>query len=97
MSLLLLEEPSLIITRCNGSSLTLPGNISTPPPPPSENDLLTPTLKEDVYTTGRGGSGNMAKNVGKEGARRAQDVIAWVSLLVPMRCKQITCLRCGDL
>jgi hypothetical protein len=38
--------------------------------------LETPTLKEDIYTTGRGGSGNMVANTGKAGARRAQDVVA---------------------
>jgi len=36
--------------------------------------LDTPTLKGDVYTTGRGGSGNMARNSDPEAARRAQDV-----------------------
>lgn len=40
--------------------------------------LETPTLKGEVYTTGRGGSGNMAKNIDPEAARRAQDVIAYV-------------------
>jgi len=39
-------------------------------------DLETPTLKGERYTTGRGGSGNMAKNDDPEAARRAQDVIA---------------------
>jgi hypothetical protein len=38
--------------------------------------LETPTLKTDVFTTGRGGSGNMAKNSDPETARRAQDVVA---------------------
>lgn len=55
------------------------GNISAAPPPPvSPTDLETPTLKEEVYTTGRGGSGNMVANTGKAGARRAQDVVAYV-------------------
>jgi len=39
-------------------------------------DLSTPTLKSDVYTTGRGGSGNMAHNSDPRVARRAQDVEA---------------------
>ncbi|KFX99492.1 hypothetical protein O988_03833 [Pseudogymnoascus sp. VKM F-3808] len=53
------------------------GNISAEPPRPvSPTDLETPTLKEDIYTTGRGGSGNMVANTGKAGARRAQDVVA---------------------
>lgn len=52
------------------------GNISAAPPRPvSPTDLETPTLKEEVYTTGRGGSGNMVANTGKAGARRAQDVV----------------------
>lgn len=38
--------------------------------------LETPTLKGERYTTGRGGSGNMAKNDDPEAARRAQDVVA---------------------
>ncbi|KAH8815462.1 hypothetical protein F5884DRAFT_871777 [Xylogone sp. PMI_703] len=38
------------------------------------SDLETPTLKTEVYTTGRGGSGNMAKNTDPDSARRAQDV-----------------------
>ncbi|KFY93998.1 hypothetical protein V498_04100 [Pseudogymnoascus sp. VKM F-4517 (FW-2822)] len=53
------------------------GNVSAAPPPPvAPSDLETPTLKEEVYTTGRGGSGNMVANTGKAGARRAQDVVA---------------------
>jgi len=36
--------------------------------------LETPTLKGEVYTTGRGGSGNMARNDDAAAARRAQDV-----------------------
>ena len=41
-------------------------------------DFVTPTIKQDVYTTGRGGSGNMAKNDKErpEIARVAQDVEA---------------------
>ena len=41
-------------------------------------DLETPTLKTDIYTTGRGGSGNMARNNDPAEARRAQDVTAYV-------------------
>ncbi|KAL8928227.1 MAG: hypothetical protein Q9208_001937 [Pyrenodesmia sp. 3 TL-2023] len=39
-------------------------------------NLVTPTIKTSIYTTGRGGSGNMKKNDPKhpELARRAQDV-----------------------
>lgn len=39
-------------------------------------DLATPTLKSDLYTTGRGGQGNMAKNDYGSEARAAQDVEA---------------------
>ncbi|KAF2684770.1 hypothetical protein K458DRAFT_417636 [Lentithecium fluviatile CBS 122367] len=41
-------------------------------------DLVTPTLKSDHYTTGRGGSGNMARNDPNhpELARASQDVEA---------------------
>ncbi|KAF2842870.1 hypothetical protein M501DRAFT_993639 [Patellaria atrata CBS 101060] len=41
-------------------------------------DLVTPTIKSDIYTTGRGGSGNMSKNdpAHPELARAAQDVDA---------------------
>ncbi|KAI9814772.1 MAG: hypothetical protein M1827_003038 [Pycnora praestabilis] len=42
----------------------------------TEPDLVTPTIKTDVYTTGRGGTGNMAKNdpLNPELARESQDV-----------------------
>ncbi|KAI9832408.1 MAG: hypothetical protein M1819_004397 [Sarea resinae] len=45
-------------------------------------DLSTPTIKSDMYTTGRGGSGNMAKNDPENPriARESQDVEG-----VPMR------------
>jgi hypothetical protein len=39
-------------------------------------DFVTPTLKSDTYTTGRGGTGNMAKNENPDVARLAQDVAA---------------------
>lgn len=44
----------------------------------SEEDLRVPTLKSAVYTTGRGGTGNMAINDPShpENARIAQDVEA---------------------
>jgi len=41
---------------------------------PSFRPQTTPTLKSDIYTTGRGGTGNMAKNQHAEEARRAQDL-----------------------
>jgi len=51
------------------------GNIGSPPADAIPPTLDTPTLKGEVYTTGRGGSGNMAKNNDPEAARRAQDVV----------------------
>jgi len=53
------------------------GNVTTKSEKiPSANVETTPTLKSKMYTTGRGGSGNMAKNdlEHPEEARRAQDV-----------------------
>jgi len=38
--------------------------------------LETPHLKSEMYTTGRGGTGNMARNTDAKEARRAQDVEA---------------------
>jgi len=52
------------------------GNIGSAPGDHVPPTLETPTLKSEVYTTGRGGSGNMAKNNDPEAARRAQDVVA---------------------
>ncbi|KAK2628368.1 hypothetical protein QTJ16_003014 [Diplocarpon rosae] len=49
------------------------GNFNASAPDPIS--LETPTLKSEHYTTGRGGSGNMAKNESAEEARRAQDVV----------------------
>ncbi|KAL8965106.1 MAG: hypothetical protein Q9183_004025, partial [Haloplaca sp. 2 TL-2023] len=42
----------------------------------AKNPLVTPTIKTNTYTTGRGGTGNMKKNDPKhpEVARRSQDV-----------------------
>ncbi|KXT11934.1 hypothetical protein AC579_8572 [Pseudocercospora musae] len=55
------------------------GNINSKPPAKLEaDDLKTPTIKSNLYTTGRGGSGNMAKNNPANAAetRAAQDVEA---------------------
>jgi len=52
------------------------GNIATGTGNISPVSLETPTLKTEVFTTGRGGSGNMAKNSDPETTRRAQDVVA---------------------
>jgi hypothetical protein len=57
----------------------LPGNLAKDDPTanyPKPEDLTTPTLKSKAYTTGRGGTGNMAQNDPQrpEVARAAQDV-----------------------
>ncbi|KAJ5194295.1 hypothetical protein N7472_006761 [Penicillium cf. griseofulvum] len=48
------------------------GGAARPPP----KDFITPTIKQEVYTTGRGGSGNMVHNDPErpEIARESQDV-----------------------
>lgn len=51
------------------------GNIGRSSHELTVESLDTPTIKSDIYTTGRGGSGNMAKFDAFE-ARRAQDVVA---------------------
>ncbi|KAI5821096.1 hypothetical protein BZA77DRAFT_298701 [Pyronema omphalodes] len=45
-------------------------------PQETESEIRIPTLKAPIYTTGRGGSGNMAQNDPKnpQTARKAQDV-----------------------
>jgi len=44
--------------------------------PTTPKDLITPTIKQDIYTTGRGGTGNMMQNDPEhpEIARESQDV-----------------------
>lgn len=37
-------------------------------------DLETPTIKQNHYTTGRGGQGNIVSNDNPDNARKAQDV-----------------------
>ncbi|KAJ5493451.1 hypothetical protein N7539_002197 [Penicillium diatomitis] len=52
------------------------GNIAPPQRSTTPKDLVTPTIKQEVYTTGRGGSGNMVQNDPQhpELARESQDV-----------------------
>ncbi|KAL8724704.1 MAG: hypothetical protein Q9166_007792 [cf. Caloplaca sp. 2 TL-2023] len=52
------------------------GNIGPTVNNATKTSLTTPTIKSNVYTTGRGGSGNMKKNDPKhpEVARKSQDV-----------------------
>ncbi|KAL9576548.1 MAG: hypothetical protein Q9212_007007 [Teloschistes hypoglaucus] len=59
----------------NTKSKNPSGNIG-PTTNDAKNNLVTPTIKQSVYTTGRGGSGNMKKNDPKhpEVARKSQDV-----------------------
>jgi hypothetical protein len=66
----------LLLTRLTFTE----GNIGTTPSDFDAPSLDTPTLKGEMYTTGRGGSGNMAKNVDPEATRRAQDVVGYVTL-----------------
>ncbi|KAI9038330.1 DUF3602 domain-containing protein [Aspergillus affinis] len=52
------------------------GNIYSAETRTSPKDLVTPTIKQEVFTTGRGGSGNMVVNDPQhpEIAREMQDV-----------------------
>lgn len=54
------------------------GNIkdATKSPQLQPSDLETPTLKKPIVTTGRGGTGNMAKNTDPVETRLRQDVNA---------------------
>lgn len=76
--------PSSLVEKANRSSTDIKGptshgrggagNMGTSVTDFDSPSLETPTLKGEVYTTGRGGSGNMAKNTDPDAARRAQDV-----------------------
>jgi hypothetical protein len=50
------------------------GNIADSEESAPPETLGTPILKSQIYTTGRGGSGNMTKNDDPEQARIAQDL-----------------------
>jgi hypothetical protein len=76
MAEVVLVSPPSSQPRPSPDPNTPPGNIATGKSNVSPVSLETPTLKTDVFTTGRGGSGNMAKNSDPETARRAQDVVA---------------------
>ncbi|KAG8623731.1 hypothetical protein KVT40_008707 [Elsinoe batatas] len=52
------------------------GNVAPASPSLEPVDLSTPTIKQNHYTTGRGGSGNIVSNDSAENARKAQDVEA---------------------
>ncbi|KAJ5874399.1 uncharacterized protein N7529_002829 [Penicillium soppii] len=62
------------------------GNITRQHSALTPKDLVTPTIKQEVYTTGRGGSGNMVVNKPDqpELARESQDVES-----PPLRAQQI--------
>lgn len=49
---------------------------ATESPQLTPSDLETPTLKKPIVTTGRGGTGNMAKNTDPVETRLRQDVNA---------------------
>ncbi|KAL8918640.1 MAG: hypothetical protein Q9172_005333, partial [Xanthocarpia lactea] len=53
------------------------GNIGPTVNDATKSTLTTPTIKSSVYTTGRGGSGNMKRNDPRhpELARKSQDVV----------------------
>ncbi len=74
------NEPCSFITKANNcSDIPVPaGNIYSSQARTTPQDLVTPTIKQDVYTTGRGGSGNMVHNDPEhpELARESQDVEA---------------------
>jgi hypothetical protein len=67
--------PPPIYTSISSLTLTFQGNFSHYVSNLDPVTLETPILKGDVFTTGRGGSGNMAKNTDPEATRLAQDVI----------------------
>jgi hypothetical protein len=69
LALALFEKRSL-------TTLFRAGNIYTRESQTTPKDLVTPTIKQDVFTTGRGGSGNMMVNDRErpELARGSQDV-----------------------
>ncbi|KAL8673759.1 MAG: hypothetical protein Q9168_001820 [Polycauliona sp. 1 TL-2023] len=72
-------SPMLLSTSSPPISLFLmhkAGNIGPTVNDASQSGLTTPTIKTSIYTTGRGGSGNMKQNDPRhpEIARRAQDV-----------------------
>ena len=67
----------IFVLCCPNDILTsITGNMGPATVDVNPDDLETPTIKSEVYTTGRGGSGNMAKNTDPWEARRAQDVAA---------------------
>ncbi|MCJ1366663.1 hypothetical protein MMC16_005793 [Acarospora aff. strigata] len=72
-SLLPLPPPSYNLKPTNPNP---PGNIGRQPTESPAPDLVTPTIKSLTYTTGRGGTGNMAKNdpTNPAIARERQDV-----------------------
>ena len=60
--------PNAILTLVGGNVTTKDAKS------PAVKPQTTPTLKTSHYTTGRGGTGNMARLDTPEEARRAQDV-----------------------
>jgi len=74
VSLLWLTSPRV---HCYIANSKIPGNIRTGTVAATP-DLTTPSIKSDVYTTGRGGQGNMSKNdpANPDRARASQDVKA---------------------
>jgi len=74
------------------------GNIvdSSKAPQIQPKDLETPTLKSEMVTTGRGGTGNMAANLDAEEKRRLQDVEPCVSPTSRFPVPVHSALPCSD-
>ncbi|KJZ71211.1 hypothetical protein HIM_09417 [Hirsutella minnesotensis 3608] len=68
------STPSQVSSHGRGGAGNMSGARQSPKLKPS--DLETPTLKKPVVTTGRGGTGNMAKNDDPYETRLLQDVEA---------------------
>lgn len=81
-----MRNPYLTTPIHSNPKSNLTGNISRQQSTPSPKDFVTPTIKQEVYTTGRGGSGNMVHNDPDrpEIARESQDVES-----PPLRAQQI--------
>ncbi|CAL8579785.1 hypothetical protein XPA_005516 [Xanthoria parietina] len=69
----LLPQPTPKASHGRGGA----GNIGPTVNDASKSGLTTPTIKTSIYTTGRGGSGNMKRNDPQhpELARKSQDVV----------------------
>ena len=64
------------MTSLTCAFLLIQGNMGSSSTENAPQDLYTPTIKQDIYTTGRGGNGNMARYDPEhpEYARESQDL-----------------------